>query len=589
MAQVAVALACAAVLGLPALFVGVLLFRLVQRFSYRFFVLGGALLLGLVALALDLGAVFADVRGIFRDGAPLFGDGSVMSSVGSLWVKLIFVAPLAALLLALFDRTAPFKPFVASPDLTDEPEIDALTDQQLQQAPDAVQGVATLGAALRGKLDGWRVGPWVVYPSALLQRHAILVGGPANEPSEALLRIAFLAARVYGWKVFFLDAVGGQRTAERFLGVMDIAGRNVTAAFPLQAYSGWRGDDEAILQRLLAIYDGAPGADQALVERVLRLACFAPGGAPRTSGDLLDRLHLDGLLDLYEDDPRIGEVQRLTADEMHRVLVRYARFFDPLDQKLDGAWSLDTVDIGYISIDTLGQREHTGALGRYLLADLAHYVERRKPADERVLLIVNGLQEVQRPADTARLMERIGAFGASVIVAAEQTAQFEPDVEPLFRAVATTILLSGAGAERLIGPNGLRAWRQVKLDPAAISRLAVDECCILSNGGYQIVRLAPIHAAKRDMSQQYGLGIYTPEAHALDASSVSGGRFRRKRELAPYTGPIGPATSMSERSTTNMWNGMMRFRRQRRPPAQYPPERNNGYGAPTAEDAAAAS
>jgi hypothetical protein len=588
MAQIAAALACAAVLGLPALFVGVLLFRLVQRRSYRFLMLGSALLLGLVAFALDLGGVIGDLRGMLSDNAPLFGEGSVISNLGSLWIKLIFLSPLAALLLAFFDRAPSSASLSASTDEFDEPDIDALTDQQLQQAPDEVQGLGTLGAALRGKLDGWRVGPWVAYPSALLQRHAILVGGSASEPSEALLRIAFLAARVYGWKVFFLDAVGGQRTAERFLGVMDIAGRNVTAAFPMQAYSGWRGDNEAILQRLLAIYNGAPGADQALVERVLRLACFAPVGAPRTSGDLLDRLQLDELLEIYEDDPRIAEVQRLTPDEMHRVLVRYARFFDPLDQKLDGAWSPDSVDIGYISLDTLGEREHTGALGRYLLADLTHYVERRKAAEERVLLIVNGLHEVQRPAETARLMERIGMFGASVIVAAEQPAHFGSDAETLLRAAATTFLLSGAGAERIVGPNGLRMWRQIKLDPAAINRLAVDECCILSNGAYQFVRLAPIHAAKRDMSQQYGLGIYTPEAHALDASAVAGGRFRRKRELAPYTGPIGPAASMSERSATNMWNGMRRFRRQRRPPAQYPPERNNGY-APSAEDAAAAS
>jgi hypothetical protein len=56
--------------------------------------------------------------------------------------------------------------------------------------------------------------------------------------------LAFAAAQVYGWKVFYLDCKGDDDTAAQFHATMHAAGRAV-ARFPTAAYDGWRGDATA--------------------------------------------------------------------------------------------------------------------------------------------------------------------------------------------------------------------------------------------------------------------------------------------------------------------------------------------------------
>src|SRR6185436_6500772 len=100
---------------------------------------------------------------------------------------------------------------------------------------------------------------------------------------------------------------------------------------------------------------------------------------------------LQSVCRLYQDTGgiRAEALTSLTEESVNGVQRRYFGFFDSLDTKLDGGWSFDTVDAGYILLDGLALKEEARSLGRYLMEDFANYVAKRKPAEETVLLIVD--------------------------------------------------------------------------------------------------------------------------------------------------------------------------------------------------------
>ena len=105
---------------------------------------------------------------------------------------------------------------------------------------------------------------------------------------------------------------------------------------------------------------------------MLALACHAPGSPPRSSADLLDRLNLATLSELYDEsnDRRADTLKTLTDVDLNGIYKRYFGFFDAIGRKLDGLWSFETVDAGYVLLDGLALKEEARSLGRYLTADV---------------------------------------------------------------------------------------------------------------------------------------------------------------------------------------------------------------------------
>ena len=70
------------------------------------------------------------------------------------------------------------------------------------------------------------------------------MGAAGSGKTETLLRLSYLAAKVYGWQVAFLDAKGDPATRDRFVAAMLHAGIDATSirTFPAQHYDAWRGD-----------------------------------------------------------------------------------------------------------------------------------------------------------------------------------------------------------------------------------------------------------------------------------------------------------------------------------------------------------
>jgi len=175
------------------------------------------------------------------------------------------------------------------------------------KAPAAAGGNLVLGVPVGGDLD-WEHRGWFTYPAPILGRHLVLVGSSGSGKTETSKRLAYGAAQVYGWKVFYLDCKGDDDTAAQFLSTMHAAGRSPVARFPTAAYDGWRGDATAILNRLMLILEYSEPYYRDLARLMLSLAVDAPPAPPRSSTELLMRLNLDDLARRYAGLPKACEV-----------------------------------------------------------------------------------------------------------------------------------------------------------------------------------------------------------------------------------------------------------------------------------------
>jgi hypothetical protein len=327
--------------------------------------------------------------------------------------------------------------------------------------------------------------------------------------------------------VFYIDAKGDYEVANRFMATMAHAGVTQASMFPDLAYNGWKGDAAAILNRLMAIEDYSEPYYRAIAKTVLSLACNAPGGPPRSSMDLLDRLNVTTLAELYQgsDDRRVDTLRTLTEKDLAGVYKRYFGFFDAIGRKLDGSWSFETADTGYILLDGLALKEEARSLGRFLLEDFAHFVSKRKSADKKVLLIVDEFSAISTGgADAANLFERVRSYGAGIMVtsqsyeglgedagrligAAWATIAFQvSDPEPIATRAGTVKELQTSlhteltaipgrntlmsGKEHLSGTTMQREQEVLRLHPNVIRSLSIGECCIITNGAYQEMRVA---------------------------------------------------------------------------------------------------
>jgi hypothetical protein len=536
-------------LGIPALFVGFILYGMARRNRRRYAIVLLGMLVGMVIIALSYRTVFACGQAIaqmWKPYQPMVSQYIKAPSQQHWQAVQPVISAVAPGILQLWLMALPLAPCVAvyleSTLVKTLPELRADKERQNQQrdrmqrraaaqkvkeAPDQLKGLPIIGIPLSGDLPDWRAKEWMAYPATLLNRHAVMIGGSGTGKTEFLLRLAYLAAKVLKWKVFYLDAKGDAEVANRFMAAMAHAGVNRVAMFPDLAYHGWRGDATAILNRLMSIEDYSEPYYRAIAKTVLSLACHAPDGPPRSSINLLDRLNLAQLSELYADsgDRRAETLTTLSETDLAGVYKRYFGFFDALGRKLDGAWSFETVDAGYVLLDGLALKEEARALGRYVLEDFANYVSKRKQPDQKVLLIVDEWSAISAGgADAANLFERIRSYGAGIVVTSQSYQGLGDDADKMIGASWATIAFQCTDPERIAaragtvkevqtslhteyaaipGRNLLLSGREhasgtsiereqevPRLHPNIIRNLGIGECCFITNGAYQEVRVA---------------------------------------------------------------------------------------------------
>lgn len=394
------------------------------------------------------------------------------------------------------------------------------------KAPEVKEQQLVLGVAGDGDAAPFVRKELAVYPPALLNRHAVVIGASGTGKTVLLMRIAALCARVYGWRVFYLDAKGDYGAAATFLAAMAEAGldRSQVRAFPRDGYDGWRGTPTEILNRLMAVISFSEPYYKDVTRLMLDLACKAPGGPPRSSAELLERLQLSALTKLYEDQPEARAVASIRERDAQGVYARYRALFGALNGKLDGQWAYEDVRAGYLLLDGIALKEEARGIGRYLLEDFGQAMVKRLAPGERVLLVVDEYSALSESSAAEELFERVrsphGTGGAGVIVTSQSYAGLGEGADRMIAAAATTILFQCADPEHLVARAGtsthyrtsystertsllppvrpsretIRGDDRPRLDPTLVQTLPVGACYLVPSGAYQLVAVAPLHA-----------------------------------------------------------------------------------------------
>src|SRR2546430_744185 len=113
-----------------------------------------------------------------------------------------------------------------------------------------------LGECLKGDLhDLVDASGWFTIPESKLGHHIVCAGASGQGKTESLIRIAQGAVVCYGWKVYYIDAKGSYKGAEKFLAAMYDAGLSKISFFPnaTSTYDAWRGDSQALYNKLISV------------------------------------------------------------------------------------------------------------------------------------------------------------------------------------------------------------------------------------------------------------------------------------------------------------------------------------------------
>ena len=286
---------------------------------------------------------------------------------------------------------------------------------------------------------------------------------------------------------------------------------------------------------------------RAFAENVLRLALKAPAKPVTTSAELLARLNLinEFLLGLYAGYPeQEAYLEYLLKKDPLGTYNRYAALLSKLDGKLDGAWSYDSVDAAYISLDGLALSGTVSGLARYFVEDFAHYAGQRKPKERRVLFIFDDLGAVD--ANLTNMFERLRSRGVSVYVSGQSDRSIAfrgllQNAERILSSATTLVLhacshpheiLARAGTEAIIeessqvagereaGRSSLRLTEVLKVHPNEVMQLPVGEAYVIAHGKAQRVRVLPI-AVDPQMLEGVVASFGSPAAPPLASQTLT--------------------------------------------------------------------
>jgi hypothetical protein len=290
-------------------------------------------------------------------------------------------------------------------------------------------GLAYAGGDLYGWLCKRGRMTAVVIPQREQRLAMAVLGIPGSGKTVTQLRRVWIAARA-GMRVVFLDCKGTDPAlAWQVTCAYRLANpQAVVGYWPTQPLDCWRGDGMAIANRLLAVEDWASEGGGVYYRRMatlaLQLACTPPSGPPRNSQDLLRRLDLRKLQQLWRGDQTAQQdLEQLASDPtvMAGLRGRYSAFFRSLAGKADGRWGLEDVDLAVLTIPTIASRTDADAAVRLVLEDLGHFATRRKPrVGDDVLLVLDEFSAVQGGTEQAiHLAERLRDVGVPVVFGAQ--------------------------------------------------------------------------------------------------------------------------------------------------------------------------
>lgn len=425
--------------------------------------------------------------------------------------------------------------------------------------PETAGGHGVLGAAIQGDL-AWCVGKWLVLPEFELQKHGVVIGGSGSGKTITLLRIASIAAKCYGYRVFFVDAKADKPTAALFAAMMaERAGVNVRL-FPAASFDGWRGDGRAVLNRLMAVESFSEPYYKAVTKTVLDALCNRPEGPPRSAQAFFERF------------VGLSDQMKLTKAELAGVELRYRAFFDVLDGLLDGSWSWEDTEVAYLLLDGLALKEEAASLGRFLIEDFAHYASERKRPGKDLLILDEYSALSAGGTDAANLVERLRSYGCAVILASQSYAGLgkPEDAERILDAANWLMVHRNAAPERLTRRAGtkrviresyrfggrmhehlahrgeMRLEEEPAVHPDQARRLETGEAIIIAHGYFAQVRMVqPPMPREADSDQDDGRMDQAPTPQSATPACEPDKLQRLQGATTPSEGDMGEAAAPS--------------------------------------------
>jgi hypothetical protein len=326
----------------------------------------------------------------------------------------------------------------------------------VRHAPDTVRGAPVLGADIGGdmrsavKRDA-RGRRWLTGSDSFFAHPSLVVGQPGTGKTTTLLRIAYLAAKVLGSRVYFLDGKGDIGTQRDFIATMLNAGiePDEIGAFPQAPFDGWRtcGSFEdrytQLLSRLLAVVRSTEPYYEDTTRHFIACALKEDDRLPGSSTELISR---------------VNEIANsLTGDRRERALetaMRFEAFFDSFHGGLDGDWDFNDRRAAYVLLRGASQEREAGRLAEYLFECFKHFATETKPSFDNALLIVDEFPALQRDADVAGLLERLRSFGCSVVLSAQSFDGLGSERERIIGAAHTVVLHRTPLADELVRVAG---------------------------------------------------------------------------------------------------------------------------------------
>jgi len=260
----------------------------------------------------------------------------------------------------------------------------------------------------------------------------VLVGGATGSgKSTTVDAIECAVAASYRPQIIHFDCKGRRGGAERFFALMLRHGypEEAVRVAPLEPYDGWRGDERAYLNRLLAIQDFSERQPYytAGTKDLLQHVLADDDRLPRRSVELIERVCRT----------RAG----LDGRVVEGAAARYRGFFRALGGILDGSWAFEDVDAAYLELPGMARREDATAFGRYLLEDFMHYIAERKDPERAVLLVLDDFSAISSSDTAVNLVERSREFNVGVVLTTQSYSGLGPGADRIVDACNGAIIV----------------------------------------------------------------------------------------------------------------------------------------------------
>ena len=374
-----------------------------------------------------------------------------------------------------------------------------------------------LGLPLGGHIRNWRLASrgrsFIAAPLDAWRRQALIVGETGSGKTVTALTLAGEALRC-GWDVYWIDGKADPATRDAFLALAETAGVDARDG-SRQPLDGWRGDAEAVINRLLATQAFTEPYYEGVARTVLRHA--VRDHAPRSISELVARLDKRALQRAARDDPEALEAIRALPDkDVAGVRARYDGVAWAVGATLDGTWSYEDTRAAYVPVGRPENRHQAAEVGAFLLEDILHWALARKDYRRQALIIVDEFSKLSdRPGAAVDLVERARSFNVAVVLIAQTWASLGPDDtirNRLAGTVGTVIahqlkqpddVAALAGTEWVLerteqthtldhtGLGSQRAGNRYVVHPDDIRRLQQGEAFIIHSGQALKLRVRP--------------------------------------------------------------------------------------------------